>query len=374
MITNQTHQPQNELVVSAGITHDVVVKEEEELHDTPSFLSSVTSRPSFKLSRGKSFDDEKSEVEQDAEGGEVHEFCKAEWNTYLDQATQEWNADDGQSTRLSISTRSTSDWFETAGESETMEYYEATNTGVFDPAAKVLQKYREDQDQFLFMCSVIPSNDEQLITEQEWLLPPRNPKDTRKTLVLDLDETLVHSFLEFEESTTYDWTFQVESENGIFDVFCRVRPHLEEFLKECAKMFELVLFTASQDNYANKVLDHVDPAGYIQHRLFRRHCTKVRGNFVKDLSLLGRSLSQTIIIDNSPLTFALQPSNGIPCDNWFDDQMDQELLQLLPILRHLKEVEDVRDELAELYQVGRFLSELSLVVSEYCEWMCLETF
>jgi len=79
------------------------------------------------------------------------------------------------------------------------------------------------------------------MSKEENLLPLKNPKDTRKTLVLDLDETLVHSFLDHNEKTTY---------------LCScVRPHLEEFLKECAKMFELVLFTASKDNYANKVLD-----------------------------------------------------------------------------------------------------------------------
>jgi len=159
---------------------------------------------------------------------------------------------------------------------------------------------------------------------------------------------------------------QVESEHGLLDVFCRVRPHLEEFLKECAKMFELVLFTASEDNYANKVLDHIDPDGYIQHRLFRRHCTKVQGNFVKDLSRLGRKLDQTIIIDNSPLAFSFQPLNGILCDSWYDNQMDKELLFLLPILSHLKAVKDVRDELAEIYDLGEFLSELrcSLAIAE----------
>jgi len=366
--------------------------EEHEKKHVPSCITPVISRPAFKDLRIKtkedrapletkeaneeigSFirDEEKTEIDQEAEEVEVHHFGKTWWNALLEQ---EFSPDDEHSTPLSVSTRSGSEWTEAGGDSETMEFYDATTAGVFDPTTKVLQKYREDQDQFWFMCSVIERNIEQPMSEKETLLPPRNLKDTRKTLVLDLDETLVHCFLDHEENTTYDWTFQVDSENGLFDVFCRVRPHLEEFLKECAKMFELVLFTASQDNYANKVLDNVDPAGYIQHRLFRRHCTKVRGNFVKDLSRLGRKLDQTIIIDNSPLTFAFQPLNGIPCDNWFDDQMDQELLQLLPILRHLKAAEDVRDELAEIYYVGRFLSGLryNLAMAEECDWMCVET-
>jgi len=152
------------------------------------------------------------------------------------------------------------------------------------------------------------------------------------TLVLGLDETLVHSFLDYNEETKYDFVIQLDSENRFFDVFCRVRRHLEEFRKECAKMFELVLFTASKDNYANKLLDHIDLAGYIQQRLFRRHWTKVHRHFVKDLSRLGRKFDQTIIIDNSSLAFSFQPLNGNLCDSWYENTMDNELLQLLPTL------------------------------------------
>jgi len=264
--------------------------------------------------------------------------------------------DDG-STPSFVSLHTFSDWTEAGTDSETMEFYDVTSPGLYDPRTKVWQKYMEGQESFWFMCSVMQRNNEQPISKEEMLLPPKNPKDNRKTLVLDLDETLVHCTFEYNEETTYVLPIQIDSENGLFS-FCRVRPHLQEFLKECTKMFELVLFTASKDKYANKVLDRIDPAGYIQHRLFRRHCTKVHGNFVKDLSRLGRKLDQTIIIDNSPLAFSFQPLNGIPCDSWYDNQMDQELLQILPILRHLNGVKDVRDELAEIYLLGRFLMEL----------------
>ena len=58
------------------------------------------------------------------------------------------------------------------------------------------------------------------------------------------------------------------------------------------------------------------------HRLFRESCVYDRGNYVKDLSKLGREMKRTIIIDNSPASYLFQPQNAIPCSSWFDDKND----------------------------------------------------
>ena len=79
----------------------------------------------------------------------------------------------------------------------------------------------------------------------------------------------------------------------------------------------------------------------VKHRLFREACLHHRGNYVKDLSQLGRDLKDVIIIDNSPASYIFHPINAIPITSWFNDLNDTELRDLVPFLEELKSVPDV---------------------------------
>ena len=89
------------------------------------------------------------------------------------------------------------------------------------------------------------------------LLPPQTRRCRQKTLVLDLDETLVHSTL--DDCDDPDFTFPVAFNGLNHTVHVKKRPGLLEFLQRVSKLFEVVIFTASQKVYAEQLLNVIDP-------------------------------------------------------------------------------------------------------------------
>jgi len=175
---------------------------------------------------------------------------------------------------------------------------------------------------------------------QKFLLAPLPPEDVnKKTLVLDLDETLVHS--SFKPIPDPDFVMSIELENVIHKVYVRKRPGVDNFLRVVGEKFEVVVFTASLAKYADPLLDILDRGRLVKKRLFREACVQHYGNYVKDLSHLGRPLTNVIIIDNSPFSYMFQPDNAIPITSWFNDKADRQLYDLLPFLEQLMYVDDV---------------------------------
>ena len=139
------------------------------------------------------------------------------------------------------------------------------------------------------------------------------------TLVLDLDETLIH----FKSNPNDD-------NSGIL----QFRPFLSEFLIGVSKYYELIVFTAATEDYANPIIDAIEKKGIkFEYRLYRIHTVVINNDFVKDLSRLGRDLSRIIIVDNMEQNYKLQPENGITIRPfWGKDANDMALVDLLGLL------------------------------------------
>jgi Dullard-like phosphatase family protein len=155
------------------------------------------------------------------------------------------------------------------------------------------------------------------------------------SLILDLDETLVH--------------FKVNPQNESEGVL-RVRPGIIEFLDSIDKYYELIIFTAATQEYADLLIDAVEENKiYFEHRLYRQHTVIIDNDFVKDLSRVGRPLDKIAIVDNMPQNFRLQKENGINIKAfWGEEVYDTALIDLAPILINIaKEGGDIRDGLAK---------------------------
>lgn len=117
-------------------------------------------------------------------------------------------------------------------------------------------------------------------------------------------------------------------DNTIVTIDLNIRPHALTFLKKIAKSWEVIVFTASTQSYANAILDEIDPDHSIfHHRLYRQHCTRVGDFFIKDLSRLNRDLKNVVLVDNAAYSYILQLNNGIPILPFYDGK-DYELAAL----------------------------------------------
>jgi len=192
--------------------------------------------------------------------------------------------------------------------------------------------------EFIYLNFIKRNAETEIESEQSLnYLPSKDSSSSLKyTLVLDLDETLVH-YVEDEESA-----------------YILIRPGAENFLEELSKYYELVIFTAATQDYADFVLNELDKNRRITHRLYRQHTFQNSfSNNIKDLSRLNRDLSKMIIIDNVKDNFQLQQENGLHIKDFYDDVNDSELIEILPYLVDIakKDTDDIRKELNELRSI-----------------------
>ena len=206
---------------------------------------------------------------------------------------------------------------------------------------------------------------------------PKISKDRTYTLILDLDETLIHYFyskVPIRDEPHYGY-FSSDDEYGQFNNYLisdenerervdennndslkigmfLLRPYAKQFLQELNEYYEIAIFTTGTKEYCDRVLQLLDlDNDLIKYRLYKHHIALKDANIsVKDLSLLGRDLSKTIIVDNLDGNFRLQPNNGLPIITWKGDINDYSLKYLATILKNIviNKVSDVRKTIKKI--------------------------
>ena len=178
-----------------------------------------------------------------------------------------------------------------------------------------------------------------------------NVTNNKKTLILDLDETLVHSLFKQEKSNNLNNNFmkpdiylKIFFNNKIQEIFVYKRPYLDIFLKEMNKIYNIYVFTASIEKYAKPLLKKLDKNNFIIKKFYRESCLLSEGKFIKNLNSLNLNIKMKdiIIIDNNPFSFKFNKNNGIPIKSWHFDKSDSELIKIIPLLKYLAKTNDVR--------------------------------
>ena len=210
---------------------------------------------------------------------------------------------------------------------------------------------------------------------------------TKLALVLDMDECLIHSEFpsdeEFRGVTNYrpKETRSPEENNddddGVaffedcFEIFMsdgekavvNKRPGLDAFLKLASAQYDVYIFTAGLRMYIQPVIDILDPDGVLfTGCYFRDSCVLKNGLYLKDLEIIQRPLSRVVLVDNNPISFLPQPSNGIPVPSFYDDPYDTTLVALQKVLSHIAKKEDVRPSLTAMFRLPDLLEEHQKVV------------
>ena len=197
---------------------------------------------------------------------------------------------------------------------------------------------------------------------------PKTPKNKpkKKIALFDLDETLVHCTGDINlKKEKYQHKIDITLPGGKeVSVGINIRPLWKKTLNLIKKYYNIVVFTASHQAYADAVLDFMDPnKKYFKYRLYRNNCSLVNVDgaqfYVKDLDIFNEAhdLKDIVIIDNSVLSFIYHLENGIPIVPYYNEDKDGALYVVGLYLVHIYKEDDLREANKKYIKLDNFLKE-----------------
>jgi Dullard-like phosphatase family protein len=216
------------------------------------------------------------------------------------------------------------------------------------------------------ICLLPQGGVEQQISEKAITLERKT--NFNKTLILDLDETLVHSDFDYE-FTDHDVSLNLNTPDEDIIIPLFLRPGLKDFLTFAKNNFELVLFTSSCKEYADTIINYLDPSNEIfSHRIYRDSCVYIEpGIYIKDLRIFAnKDLKDMVIIDNCIISFANQLDNGILVSSFYQTEEESILNGLIGYLNSIiLNCDDVREKNRECLKFTVYKEELyKLIMKE----------
>lgn len=183
---------------------------------------------------------------------------------------------------------------------------------------------------------------------------PTSPSNgtNKKTLVLDMDETMIFSSIFPPRKPVQGF------KSGKPEFYVHKRPGLDEFLKVATEKFDVYVFTFAQREYAEPILDEVCPFIPREHRFYRESCRVEKGAIMKDLEIFGRPETDVILVDDNKDNMKFYPKNTILVPSWWGSPYDEVLIQdVIPALDMCAAVKDVRPVISQFRKRKRRASE-----------------
>lgn len=171
-------------------------------------------------------------------------------------------------------------------------------------------------------------------------------------LILDIDETLIHTeSVPDEYADQYDYDFKFKG-NGKSLYYTKKRPYLDQFLDYAYANFDIAIWTAAGEDYAREILRNIRVLeSSLKFFYTKDNCTiKLSYDYsdyygVKNLNKLkkkGYDLNRVLILDDKAETAVNNYSNLIQIKPFTDDNNDTELLKLISYLETIKDEPNYR--------------------------------
>lgn len=142
-------------------------------------------------------------------------------------------------------------------------YSSSSNYKIPAQFSEYLKSARQEYTKALRLLRMLKDSNSVKNAPEPFYMNTRYSKN--KTMLLDMDETLIHSE-ELDPAKTqkghpnkYDFVIEMETNQRVQKIGVYIRPHCFEFLTQLKDKFEIVIFTAARQDYADKILNFIDP-------------------------------------------------------------------------------------------------------------------